>query len=220
MAAPRTLFAYKQLNSNSRDWSEWAKKLSWKKRFWFWKTLGLFFLILVIAGILFVSIWMEINVFKNLPDVSQVKDMVFSQATVIQDRNGQELYKLFDENREYVEIDKISDHMINAIVAMEDQNYREHEWLDPWWIFRAALKWKWWASTLPQQLMTNVFKLKAGLTSANKSWLEYKLDKVAYKLRQIVLAKRLNSTFQKQVKKENPNLSNDEAKKEMKKKVL
>ena len=50
--------------------------------------------------------------------------------------------------------------------------------------------------------------------------MEYKLDKVAYKLRQIVLAKRLNSTLQKQVKVENSNLSNDEAKKEMKKKVL
>jgi membrane peptidoglycan carboxypeptidase len=46
------------------------------------------------------------------------------------------------------------------------------------------------------------------------------LDKIAYKLRQIVLAKRLNTTFQKQVKAENPNLSNEEAKKEMKKKVL
>lgn len=146
--------------------------------------------------------------------------MVFSQATIIQDRNGVELYKLFDENREYVEIDKISDNMINAIVAMEDQKYWEHEWLDPWGIFRAAIKGKWWASTLPQQLMTNVFKLKAGLTSADKSRLQYKLDKVAYKLRQIVLAKRLNSTFQKQVKSENPNLSNDEAKREMKKKVL
>ena len=64
------------------------------------------------------------------------------------------------------------------------------------------------------------FKLKAGLTSKNKSKLGYYMDKVAYKLRQIVLAKRLNSTFQKQVKKENPNLSNSEEKKEMKKKVL
>ncbi len=220
MESPRTLFAYKQLNSNSKDWSQWAKNFWKKKKFWFWKFLWAFILFLIIAGIGVVAIWMEINVFKNLPDVSEVKDMVFSQATIIQDKNGVELYKLFDENREYVEIDKISDHMINAIVAIEDQNYWEHEWLDPWWIFRAALKWKWWWSTLPQQLMTNVFKLKSGLTSANKSWLEYKLDKVAYKLRQIVLAKRLNSTFQKQVKVENPNLSSDEAKKEMKKKVL
>jgi membrane carboxypeptidase/penicillin-binding protein len=84
-------------------------------------------LILLIIGIGVVSIWLQLNVFRNLPDVSQVKDMVFSQATIIQDRNGVELYKLFDENREYVDIDKISDNMINAIVAIEDQNYREHE---------------------------------------------------------------------------------------------
>lgn len=89
--------------------------------------MGAFILFLIIAGIGVVAIWMEINVFKNLPDVSEVKDMVFSQATIIQDKNGVELYKLFDENREYVEIDKISDHMINAIVAIEDQNYWEHE---------------------------------------------------------------------------------------------
>jgi penicillin-binding protein 1A len=89
--------------------------------------LGVLVLFLIIAGIGVVAVWMEINVFKNLPDVSQVKDMVFSQATIIQDKNGVELYKLFDENREYVEIDKISDDMINAIVAMEDQNYWEHE---------------------------------------------------------------------------------------------
>ena len=220
MATPRTLFAYKQLNSNSKNRSEWAKKISWNKKFSFWKFLWAVLLFLIIIWVWIVAVWMEINVFKNLPDVSQVKDMVFSQATIIQDRNWVELYKFFDENREYVEIDKISNHMINAIVAMEDQNYWEHEWLDPWGIFRAALKGKWWASTLPQQLMTNVFKLKAGLTSTDKNWIEYKLDKVAYKLRQIILAKRLNSTLQKQVKAENTNLSNDEAKKEMKKKVL
>ena len=147
----RTLFAYKQLNANSKNRSEWAQKISWHKNFWFWKFLWVFLLFLIIAGIWVVAVWMEINVFKNLPDVSQVKDMVFSQATVIQDKNGVELYKLFDENREYVEIDKISEDMINAIIAIEDQNYWEHEWLDPWGIFRAAIKDKWWASTLPQQ---------------------------------------------------------------------
>ena len=220
MTTPRTLFAYKQLNSNSRDRSKWAHKLSWKKRHSFWKIFLGIILWLILVCIAFASIRMQINVFKNLPDVSQVKDMVFSQATIIQDRNGVELYKLFDENREYVEIDKISDHMINAIVAMEDQNYWEHEWLDPWGIFRAAIKGKWWASTIPQQLMTNVFKLKAWLATSSGNKIKRLVDKVAYKLRQIVLSKRLNSTFQKQVKKENPNLSNSEAKTEMKKKVL
>ena len=53
--------------------------------------------------------------------------MKFSEATIITDRNGVELYKLFDENREYVDINQISQHMIDAIVAMEDQHYWEHE---------------------------------------------------------------------------------------------
>jgi len=220
MATPRTLFAYKQLNSNSKNWAQGADTHMGKKKFSFWKFLWILILFFIIVWIGVATIWMQINVFKNLPDVSQVKDMVFSQATIITDKNGVELYKLFDENREYVEINQISQHMIDAIVAMEDQHYREHEWLDPWWIFRAAIKGKWGWSTLPQQLMTNVFKLKAWLTSANKNRLERWLDKVAYKLRQIVLAKRLNTTFQKQVKAENPNLSDTEAKKEMKKKVL
>lgn len=43
------------------------------------------------------------NVLVGLPDVTKVKDMIFSQATVIEDRNGQPLYKLFEENREYVD---------------------------------------------------------------------------------------------------------------------
>ena len=213
MSTPRSIFAYKQTNISSRDRSEWAKKLSWHKKFWLWKTLWIILIGFALVWVVTVSIWMQLKVFKNLPDVSQVKDMVFSQATIITDKNWEELYKLFDENREYVEMDKISPNMINAIVAMEDQHYWEHEWLDPWGIFRAAIKGKWWASTLPQQLMTNIFKLKAWMGSSI-------FDKVAYKLRQIVLSKRLNSTLQKQIKAENPNLSSSETKKEMKNKVL
>jgi membrane peptidoglycan carboxypeptidase len=56
--------------------------------------------------------------------------MVFSEATIIEDRNGNTLYKLFQENREYVSFEKISINMINAIIAIEDQRYREHNGLD------------------------------------------------------------------------------------------
>ena len=70
--------------------------------------------------------WIWSTVYKDLPDVSTVKDMIFSQATVITDRNGIELYKLFEQNRQYVPYQAISPTMIDAIVAMEDQRYREH----------------------------------------------------------------------------------------------
>ena len=83
---------------------------------------------------------------RNLPDVSQIKDMQLTQATIITDRNWVELYKIFDENREYVDLDKISPRMLKAIVAVEDQRFWEHEGLDPMGIFRAWVKaWKkWW----------------------------------------------------------------------------
>lgn len=70
--------------------------------------------------------WIWATVYKDLPDVSTIKDMVFSQATIITDRDGNELYKLFEQNRQYVPYEAISPTMINAIIAMEDQRYWEH----------------------------------------------------------------------------------------------
>ena len=75
--------------------------------------------------------YLQIRILKHLPDVSQIKDIQLTQATVITDRNGVELYKIFDENREYVTFENISKHMVDAIVAVEDQRYWEHEGLDP-----------------------------------------------------------------------------------------
>jgi penicillin-binding protein 1A len=83
---------------------------------------------------------MQAYVYNDLPDVSTIKDMVFSQATVITDRNDQELYKLFDQNRHYVPFEEISEDMINAIIAMEDQRYWDHSGLDAMGIVRAGLK--------------------------------------------------------------------------------
>ena len=113
------------------------------------KVCLIIFISLFVVGIVTVAVWMKINVFEGLPDVTQVKDMQFQQATIITDRNGVELYKLFEENREYVTFDQMNanrgnnqeySHMINALVAIEDQRYWEHEGLDPWGILRAAIK--------------------------------------------------------------------------------
>jgi len=59
---------------------------------------------------------------------------------VITDRNGNEIYKLFEQNREYVDLDKISQKMINAIISIEDQRFWSHDGVDPWGILRSAIK--------------------------------------------------------------------------------
>ena len=144
--------------------------------------------------------------------------MTMSQSTIITDRNGEILYKIFDENREFVNLSEINQHMIDAIVSVEDQNFRENEGLDPMGIFRAWFKTMigqngWWGSTITQQLITNVMNLKRPFGGTF-------LQKVDYKLKQIILAKRLNNVLQKQIKAENKHLSSSEVKEKMKEKIL
>lgn len=169
-------------------------------------------------GIVGLLIYLQIRVFKDLPDVSQIKNLTLSQATIITDKNGQELYKIFDENRQFVALEEVNQYMIDAIVAVEDQRFWQNEGLDPMGIFRAGLRamlgQNWGGgSTITQQLITNVMNLKRPFGGSL-------LDKIDYKLKQIVLAKRLNNVLQKQIKAEDKNLAAAEVKHEMKKKLL
>lgn len=157
------------------------------------------------------------SVLRDLPDVSQIKSMVFSQATVIADRNGEILYKVFAENREYIPLTGVSENMINAIVAMEDKRYWEHNGLDTMGIIRAAIHnltnpggSLQGASTISQQLVLNL------LLSRGRTFYE----KVTRKIKEIVLTTRLDSILEKQIRKENSKLSNDELRRKMKETVL
>lgn len=72
-------------------------------------------------------IWFYFTITKNLPDVKNLENIVFSEATILTDRNGEELYKMYQENRDYVPLDAVSEHMVNAIIAVEDQTF----WKNP-----------------------------------------------------------------------------------------
>jgi membrane carboxypeptidase/penicillin-binding protein len=64
---------------------------------------------------------------KTLPDMKNLDEVVFYEATIIADRNGEELYKMYQENRDYVPIEEVSENMINAIVAVEDKTFWTNE---------------------------------------------------------------------------------------------
>jgi len=68
-----------------------------------------------------------------------LEDIIFSEATIITDRNGEQLYKLYQENREYVALEKMSEHMVNAIIAVEDQKFRTNKGYDLQGIMRAVI---------------------------------------------------------------------------------
>ncbi len=164
---------------------------------------------------LLIGLWrLRQKVYSDLPDVSMIKDMVFAQATVITDRNGRELYKVFEQNRQYVPYEDISETMINAIIAMEDQRYWDHKGLDPIGIMRAGMRTAMgstqWASTIPQQLVMNLL-LYRGRTFS---------EKVIRKLKEMVLTVRLDRTLESQIRAENRWLSNAELRRKMKEMTL
>ncbi len=182
--------------------SKWSSKSRWFKNKITFKKLVKFASIsawvLLVAGF----IWFQIKIKGNLPDISQIKDITFSQATIITDKNDKVLYKLFSENRSYVEYSWINKNMINAIVAVEDQRYREHNGLDTMGILRAGItkllnpaSRMQGASTIQQQLVRNL------LLTRDRN--------IIRKLKEMVLTKQLNGVLEDEIKEDQWKLSEE-----------
>lgn len=147
-----------------------------------------------------------------MPNLQEISNG-FSQTTLITDRNGEVLYKLYDENRQYVDYDQISPHAVNAMIAAEDKDFRTNQGVDYSGILRAV-----WAtvkngslsgpggSTITQQL------IKLLLLSNEKT--------LTRKAKEIILATKIDDYLQDEIRKENPKLSGSERQKEVKKRIV
>lgn len=176
----------------------------------------LFFFLLVFIVFVPILAWFvrfHLNILKELPAISKIEDINFSQASVIKDKNWTELYKIFEENRKYVWYEKISKNMINAIISVEDKNFWTNPWIDVNWIIRAwihDITNIWWSthggSTLTQQI------IKDFLLSRDKT--------IKRKLKEIVLAMQLNDYIKNTMKSKYPNLTSDELDKKVKEKII
>jgi 1A family penicillin-binding protein len=118
---------------------------------------------------------------QNLPPPEELRARSATfLSTKIYDRNGGLLYEIFDPyggKRTVVPIDRISPHVLNAVIATEDANFYRHPGFDPLSILRAL----WYdimeqrivsgGSTITQQLVKTLFltpevNLKRKITEA------------------------------------------------------
>jgi membrane peptidoglycan carboxypeptidase len=123
--------------------------------------------LLIIFGIaaLIVYGWMvsEFEAKAAVYDLSKIPKM--ESASVILDRSGQQIGKIFIQNRLPIPYDQIPKEMVNAIVAEEDNRFFEHHGVDYLGVLRAAIsnyrqgRTKQGASTVTQQLARNSFDL-------------------------------------------------------------
>lgn len=97
----------------------------------------------------------------NLADMEHME-----AASIIYDREGKEMGKIFIQNRHPVPLDKVSPMMVKAVIAAEDNKFYSHDGVDYMGIIRAAIanyrrgKISQGASTVTQQVARNSFELR------------------------------------------------------------
>mgnify|MGYP001152267950 CR=1 FL=1 len=146
-----------------------------RKRFWsFIRKLVLWCLVMAAIGAAvgyfgFMMAWKRYDNWAAEFDLERINDL--EKPSIIYDRNGEEIGRIYVENRSYVTLDKISPAMINALIAQEDSRFREHPGYDFLGILRAGREYihnsgdaNQGASSITQQLARNVF------ISQEKTW--------------------------------------------------
>jgi len=131
------------------------------RRPWFLATLTLLLLVLFAAV---VWAWVEKGRWEAKAkafDYSRLNEM--ESASLIYDRAGTVLGRIFIQNRDQVSIEDISPNLITAVISAEDARYYNHHGWDVIGIVRAAVtnfrskKSRQGASTITQQLARNTF---------------------------------------------------------------
>ena len=144
----------------------------------------------------------SIDYFDQLPDELQTSPL--SQPSKIYSADGKLIATFYAENRVPVTLDKVSEHMQNAIISIEDVRYYEHGGVDPQGIMRAAMSNVaggdlQGASTLTMQYVNNVL-IDAG-ASAGKSADELTISgtkSIGDKLREAKLAIAVEKEYSKE----------------------
>ncbi|MCR4818801.1 MAG: PBP1A family penicillin-binding protein [Fretibacterium sp.] len=147
-------------------------------------------LILLAIGVVSAGVaWYVVKISEDLPSMVEVANPRSSLPSILYDRNGEVIARLFIENRTPLELRQISPWLIKAVLAAEDSAFYQHGGIRIGSILRAL-----WidvvekgkiqgASTITQQLARNLF------LSHEKS--------ITRKAKEIIIAMRMEKLFSK-----------------------
>lgn len=112
------------------------------------------------------------NLFGKLPTVARLEKPKIPLVSEVYTHDRKLIGKYFRENRSMVHYNKISVHLINALVATEDARFYDHSGIDLPAIFGVLVKNLLGAnrgggSTLTQQLAKNLFKTRMGASQGH-----------------------------------------------------
>ncbi|MCC6643137.1 penicillin-binding protein [Candidatus Peregrinibacteria bacterium] len=154
-----------------------------------WKKIAILTVIAFGSFIIFCAILFAASIAIlsiGLPDVRDLDKLSVAQSTTIYDREGNVLYVKFGaENREYKNLSQISKNLVNATIAIEDDQFYSHPGFDMFGLARAVFKagQAGGGSTITQQY------IKLTFLSSEKSLIR--------KVKELILAVRMEEAFDK-----------------------
>ena len=152
---------------------------------WFW---GLFAGgILAFILLFLLASW---NVFGKLPTFEELENPESNLATKILSADGQQLGTYYNENRTPIKYEDLPQHLVDALVATEDERYYEHSGIDFRGTARAIayLGQNGGASTVTQQLSKLLFSDPPSST----------IERLIQKVKEYVIATRLERQYTKE----------------------
>ncbi|TRZ45981.1 penicillin-binding protein 1A [Robertkochia solimangrovi] len=175
-----------------------AKKTSTKKKgkksegfrkyiIWFWRLFAAGILAMILMFLL--ASW---GVFGPLPTFEILENPQTNLASEVISSDGKTLGKYYlSDNRTPVAFENLPDHLVNALVATEDERFYDHSGIDAWGTLRAAvfLGSRGGASTISQQLAKQLFTDDVA---------QNVIERVIQKMKEWIIAIRLERQYTKQ----------------------
>ncbi len=152
----------------------------------FWKIFG-FGILFVVLLFLFAS-W---GFLGKMPSFEALENPDSNVATEIISSDGVVIGKYYIQNRTPVKFEDLPAHLVNALIATEDERFREHAGIDARGFLRAVSKFgrDGGASTITQQLAKNLFHGADGSKNI--------ILRIVQKIKEWVIAVRLERQYTK-----------------------
>lgn len=152
----------------------------------FWALFGLGLILIVFIFLL--AGW---GAFGKMPSFEELENPETNLATEIFSSDGETLGKYYSENRTPIKYEDLPEHLVEALVATEDERFYKHSGIDARGTLRAAfyLGSRGGASTITQQLSKLLFTERA---SSNP------VARVLQKVKEWIIAIRLERQYTKE----------------------
>lgn len=166
-----------QQNSNKPDFTPYVKK--------FWK-----YFLYAFGGTLLFFLLASWGIFGSMPSFEELENPESNLATEIISSDGVVIGKFFNENRTPVKYEDLPKHLVNALVATEDERFYEHSGIDGKRTLSATLSLgrRGGASTITQQLAKLLFHGEGS---------KFILFRMVQKVKEWIIAIRLERQYTK-----------------------